>query len=617
MKKLLSLTLALVMIVTCLAGISFAADPIAEVTTGTETVKVTTRQELFDALSPTGNSVVKLLKDHTETSTCKFPVTFTFDLNGFTWKTEGAGNAVWILAAGSENSHTVVKNGTLDAHILGVRIDTDAGTFEVDNCTVISKTSCAVASYSTNAAITEKNVINNCTLVSIGGNGAFSWNANGTDTAAQTGMNVTITNTKMVQPQADKNTFYCRNATAAEKSNKVTLGENVEIYTANPAGMCIASVELTGAALTTAEGTHSIEVGGEKYEGLTKMTTAAAAAPSTPAQPTTPAAPAADAIATVVTGDKTVEVTTREELVEAISPRGTSVVTLLKDITADTMSGIPVCTIDLNGHTWKTTAGNVLAIQNEKTDDDADNFYTVIKNGTIHGATSAIRHEVGGLKVVNCTLRGDGSSAIQILDLTGNGAYNDGNVIEDSTVICTVKIGALAYNKKNEDQSKLSYTITNSSIINTVAEGFQPLSRASGNTPGSFVLGKDVKLYSYKTGETEYAGSDISVTGETAAKAAEAQTIEVLGQSYTGLTMWTTAAAQPETPATPAVPETPAQPETPATPTVPETPATPAVPEVPSTNVPDVEVPKTGASVIALGVMAVISMAGAVVTKKH
>ena len=81
--------------------------------------------------------------------------------------------------------------------------------------------------------------------------------------------------------------------------------------------------------------------------------------------------------------------------------------------------------------------------------------------------------------------------------------------------------------------------------------------------------------------------------------------------------MWTTAAAQPETPATPAVPETPAQPETPATPTVPETPATPAVPEVPSTNVPDVEVPKTGASVIALGVMAVISMAGAVVTKKH
>jgi len=36
-----------------------------------------------------------------------------------------------------------------------------------------------------------------------------------------------------------------------------------------------------------------------------------------------------------------------------------------------------------------------------------------------------------------------------------------------------------------------------------------------------------------------------------------------------------------------------------------------------TTTVPDVEVPKTGASVVALGVMALVSLAGAVISKKH
>ncbi len=73
-------------------------------------------------------------------------------------------------------------------------------------------------------------------------------------------------------------------------------------------------------------------------------------------------------------------------------------------------------------------------------------------------------------------------------------------------------------------------------------------------------------------------------------------------------------AVQPETPAAPAQPETPAVPAQPETPAAPSTPTTPSVPTTP---VPDVEVPKTGASVIALGVMAMVSLAGAVVTKKH
>ena len=43
----------------------------------------------------------------------------------------------------------------------------------------------------------------------------------------------------------------------------------------------------------------------------------------------------------------------------------------------------------------------------------------------------------------------------------------------------------------------------------------------------------------------------------------------------------------------------------------------PVTPSVPTTGTPDVTTPATGVSVVALGVMAVVSLAGAVITKKH
>jgi len=330
----------------------------------------------------------------------------------------------------------------------------------------------------------------------------------------------------------------------------------------------------------------------------------------TPAVPAGPAAPIYTGIARVTTNGKSIEVTNLKDLANAVSRRGTSVVTLLKDITADAMTALPVCTLDLNGHTWKTTAGNVLAIDDVKTDTDADNFYTVIKNGTLHGAVSAIRHEIGGLKVVNCTLRGDGSSAIQILEVINNGTCNDGNVIEDSVLICTVKIGALCYNKKETDMSKLSYTIRNSTLINSVETGYQILSKASGTTPGSFILEKGVKLYSYKTGEKDYANANIPFTGETLTKAAGTQTVEVLGATYAGLTMWSTPEA-PAEPEAPAVPETPAEPEAPA---VPETPAEPEEPVVPET--PAEEMLPVGLMIGAVAAVAAIAAVIVVVLKK-
>ena len=53
--------------------------------------------------------------------------------------------------------------------------------------------------------------------------------------------------------------------------------------------------------------------------------------------------------------------------------------------------------------------------------------------------------------------------------------------------------------------------------------------------------------------------------------------------------------------------------ETPAPEVVPPV----TTPTVPTTPVPDVTTPTTGVSVVALGVMAMVSLAGAVITKKH
>jgi len=158
--------------------------------------------------------------------------------------------------------------------------------------------------------------------------------------------------------------------------------------------------------------------------------------------------------------------------------------------------------------------------------------------------------------------------------------------------------------------SKLSYTIRNSTLINSVETGYQILSKASGTTPGSFILEKGVKLYSYKTGEKDYANANIPFTGETLTKAAGTQTVEVLGATYAGLTMWSTPEA-PAEPEAPAVPETPAEPEAPA---VPETPAEPEEPVVPET--PAEEMLPVGLMIGAVAAVAAIAAVIVVVLKK-
>lgn len=309
---------------------------------------------------------------------------------------------------------------------------------------------------------------------------------------------------------------------------------------------------------------------------------------------------AADPIAKVETKGKTVEVATVEDMLAAIDASGTSVVTLLKDVSNDDVINVPfTCTLDLNGHklsTTKSNAWNVLAAGSEKTE-------IVVKNGTIEGAMSAICWRVGSLEVDNCTLIGNGSAAVQILcfaDATA-AAAKEKNIIKNSTLASTIWV-TLSFNSTGKDFSAITLTLENCDVYATKTN--VPLSNQAKETkPGTYNLGKGVNFYTLGKGYVKTSDPAPTVTGEAVTQAEGVFAIEINGVKYEGLNKFST----PEMPA----PVAPVVPETPTTP------AAPATPSVPSTTTPDVSVPATGVSVVALGVMAMVSLAGAVVTKKH
>ena len=314
---------------------------------------------------------------------------------------------------------------------------------------------------------------------------------------------------------------------------------------------------------------------------------------------------AADPIAKVETNGKVVEVATMEELLAAIDESGKSVVTLLKDVSTDAANTVPyTCTLDLNGHKLSTTASNAWIINAAGT----EYAVSTIKNGTIDGAMSAIQWRAGGLIVDGCTLIGRGSTAIQILnhaDADPNAAaHKDINIIKNSTLQSTAW-HVLSFNSKEKDFTAVNLTLENSTFVAHTKNYL--ISSQSGATFGSINFGKGVEFY---TQGTAYKAKGLTQeTGEAVTQAAGVHSVTVNGVTLDGLNKFVTpeyvAPVVPETPATPAVPETPA------------TPAQPATPSVPTTGTPDVTVPATGVSVVALGVMAMVSLAGAVITKKH
>lgn len=298
---------------------------------------------------------------------------------------------------------------------------------------------------------------------------------------------------------------------------------------------------------------------------------------------------AADPIATVTTGDKTVEVTTIPDLTKAISPSGLSVVTFLKDIEYnDSSIDLPYsCTVDLGGHTIKTNPAkhNGFTINGV----GEENKVTTIKNGTLVYNYYGVRVNAGGIVLSDMIMHGLFAECVTLYVTAPD--FNDNNLIENCVLLCD-EWGSICWNEKDTDYSKTKITIRDTDLISRHPSGVALIDVGQGDCVGGTVeLGTGVNFYAFMT--RSYVGSSVKLTGEAVTLVEEkTATVEIpeLGLKIEKLNKWST-------PATPI-------------PVEPEVPATPAVPEAP--------VPTTGVSVTALGIMAVVSLAGAAVaSKKH
>ena len=296
MKKMLSLILALVLAATCLSGVVFADDPLAEVTVNGETTVVTTVQEMRDATkNQEGTTKIKLLNDITFHTTIEFHYTCYLDLNGHTVKS-AKGNCIRVYNVGTVNPNFVIENGTVIGTIMGLRID--KGGLIAKNCTFVAPSSVAVGIYEADTAYNDGNLIDGCTLIA-GGGGCFSWHTDASvaTNTPQYGMDIKIQNSTLVQFSEGNNVLQTR---TPESGNMVTLGENVTIYVnqftenfVNP------SLIVKGTAYEKAEEGLKYTFGDTTYPNLAKYTNvvaqpeppAAPAVPETPAAPTTPSVP--------------------------------------------------------------------------------------------------------------------------------------------------------------------------------------------------------------------------------------------------------------------------------------------------------------------------------------
>jgi len=292
MKKLIALALALVLAVTCLSGVVFAIDPIAEVTNDGKTSKVYSIDDLTAAVSETGNTKVKVLSRVERIVTdasgqIVFPYTCEVDLNGQTWTNvkSKSGNVLKFNAAGSQNTHAVVKNGTVIGASVGVSIM--EGSIEIRDCVIISPKSIGVSMYSTETKYNDKNIIDNCYIMAGGANGGFSFQG----TEPMNGVKIKIQNSTVAQVNG---AGYTLNNKAAGKAI-IELGENVDLYAIEEAFLKEENITLEGKELKPVEGTFTVAATGDgveyKFDGLMKWTTyvePAPVAPSTPAVPTVP-----------------------------------------------------------------------------------------------------------------------------------------------------------------------------------------------------------------------------------------------------------------------------------------------------------------------------------------
>ena len=484
------------------------ATAIATVTNGDKTVAVETLDEMLSAIASDGKSEIKLYKDITGSGAIRLPYSCTIDFDGHTLdNSAGKGNGLEILAAGSENAVTTLKNGTLIHWVLGVRVN-DGG-IVVDNMEIRGLSGCPVGIYSTedHKAV---NKITNSTLSSAA-YGCVTFGLADTDFTA-TG--ITIDNSVLISQKTAGQHVFVRN-NAGTQAGTITLGENVDIYTYASA---TAPYKLAGKALNQAPDAATVTVAGTQYTGLNHFTTNAVAA--------------ATAIATVTNGTETVNVETVADMVAAVAADGNTQIKLLKNVTASATIKMPYSfTMDLGGYTLQVNSGNGIEIAAA----GSAKKVTTVKNGTLKHNTVGVRVNEGGIIVENMTIHGTNGSPIGLYD--PNGDYRHINRVTGSTLVSDIWYPVI-FNKANTDYTATGITIDNSTLVSCKSTVGVFGKNGAGVTPGTIYLGENVDMYSYfgTLGSTE----GFFYAGKMAPMSKEPKSVTVVGKTLTGMNHWST-----------------------------------------------------------------------------
>ena len=243
------------------------ADAIAAVTNEGKTQYVSSVADMESAVSSTGNTQIKLLKNVNYNAIIQLPYSCSLDLNSFTIRTNpNTSSGIEIAAAGSANKTTTIKNGKLVSYYIAIKVM--GGSVTVDNMTVETLNGPCVGLYDPTAG--NCNTITNATLVSP--SACVHFMRADTDYSATT---MHIANADLI---CNKNVSSCvifaRNG-ANCKYGDVIFGDNVNLYAyvAQPVLGSLMNTFFGGEVVVKESDNATVTVGETTYSGLKRWTT--------------------------------------------------------------------------------------------------------------------------------------------------------------------------------------------------------------------------------------------------------------------------------------------------------------------------------------------------------
>ena len=234
---------------------------IASCVTGDKLVYVQTVEELLAAIDPTGNTVVTLLKDIENKKAIELPYACTVDFAGCTVSTNPQqGLGIQVLAKGSENATTTLKNGKLVTYSDSIRVK--EGALVVSGMDIRTAYGHSVVLYDVDGAYKAVNRIENTTIVSDSG-AALSF---GQQDADYSDTGIVVKNTTMICPKEDGAMIFAK-ANSEVVTGQIDLQEGVKLYSYND--LACQDGTVFGARVAVKEWNVTATAGEESWENMT------------------------------------------------------------------------------------------------------------------------------------------------------------------------------------------------------------------------------------------------------------------------------------------------------------------------------------------------------------